>query len=234
MFNYTLDKKGTIKDNRGNELVDLAQNIFMKGTRGVSDYDIKRISKHFRMRPDLVSIAEYGSDQYAEIILKFAGVSNPFTIDEDDVFMIPNIEMVHGMMEVNNPGNDSQDVESVAESIRQYFKFVNQDYKSSSESYDKLDKMVIPSGVIDTTKPKDYLPPYISEDGRTALTVKGNRVYLGADSGLITADSVEKQEGALSSLIDEAIDSLSDTNCLYNGTQLVDFIRAQYQKNKGK
>jgi len=33
------------------------------------------------MRPDKVAFAEYGKDEYTEYILKYSGVSNPFSID---------------------------------------------------------------------------------------------------------------------------------------------------------
>jgi len=42
------------------------------------------------MRADKVAFAEYGTDEYTEYILKYSGVSNPFSIAEDDVLFIPD------------------------------------------------------------------------------------------------------------------------------------------------
>lgn len=40
-------------------------------------------------RIDLVSLSEYGSHDHADAILKFNGISNPFSIKEGDVLFIP-------------------------------------------------------------------------------------------------------------------------------------------------
>ena len=52
--------------------------------------------------------------------------------------------------------------------------------------------MKIPSGVIDTNKQKDFLVPYISEDGRTSITIRNNKVYFGEDSGMTSADQLAR------------------------------------------
>lgn len=44
----------------------------------------------YQMRPDLISMAMYGDIDEAEYILKFSGISNPFSLDKDDVLKIPN------------------------------------------------------------------------------------------------------------------------------------------------
>ena len=39
-----------------------------------------RVSEDYAMRPDLISMFAYGTDQYTDIILKFNGISNPFSL----------------------------------------------------------------------------------------------------------------------------------------------------------
>lgn len=43
-------------------------------------------------RIDLVSISEYGSHDYVDYILKFNGISNPFSITEGDMLTIPPLD----------------------------------------------------------------------------------------------------------------------------------------------
>ena len=50
------------------------------------------VNEHYVARPDLISLALYGDDKYADIICKLNGISNPFEINEDDVIIAPNIE----------------------------------------------------------------------------------------------------------------------------------------------
>ena len=64
---------------------------------------IRRVGNHkFVMRPDLVSFAMYGTDDNTEYILKFSGISNPFTLSDEDILKIPNDQEVYGMMAINN------------------------------------------------------------------------------------------------------------------------------------
>ena len=50
------------------------------------------VNKYYVARPDLISLALYGDDKYADIICKINGISNPFEINEDDIIIAPNIE----------------------------------------------------------------------------------------------------------------------------------------------
>jgi len=44
-------------------------------------------------RIDLVSLSEYGTHDHVDSILKFNGISNPFSIKEGDVLFIPKIDI---------------------------------------------------------------------------------------------------------------------------------------------
>ena len=51
-----------------------------------------RVSEDYEMRPDLISMYAYGTDQYADIIMKCNGISNPFSIKRGDLLLIPKME----------------------------------------------------------------------------------------------------------------------------------------------
>jgi hypothetical protein len=53
------------------------------------------VNKYYVARPDLISLAMYGDDKYADIICKINGISNPFELNEDDVLLIPNINYLN-------------------------------------------------------------------------------------------------------------------------------------------
>ena len=53
------------------------------------------VNEHYVARPDLISLAVYGDDKYADIICKINGISNPFEMNEDDMLLIPNIEYLN-------------------------------------------------------------------------------------------------------------------------------------------
>jgi len=183
------------------------------------------------MRPDLVSQMMYDTEEYTEFVLKFAGISNPFTLDDDDVLLIPNDSQAVGMMADNkNEMNGAADGVSsgTMAQIRNFFKFVNTEYQSDRSSYDRLKATKIPSGVIDTTAQQELEPPYISEDGKTAVTIRNGRVYFGEDSGMQIASQAAGTQSvtrSVQNILDNALTSLSDTNCLYNGMTLADWFR---------
>ena len=234
MFNYTIDQKPEVTDARGNRIIDLTKSIFARNATPVSDYEVVHMSDVYEMRPDLVSQAMYGTDTYTEFILKFAGISNPFTLYEDDILLIPNQNQAEGMMADNNSGDKAtSDAETRMAEIRNFYKFVNTEYKPDKTSYDNLKNTVIPSGVIKPSERTEYMVPYISEDGRTAITIRNNRVYFGEDSGMKSASQaaadLSAKEGvtkSVRSLLEQTQTALSDTNCLYNGMYTTDFFRA--------
>ena len=59
------------------------------------------VNKYYVARPDLISLAMYGDDRYADIICKINGISNPFELNEDDVLAIPNIEFLENCITKN-------------------------------------------------------------------------------------------------------------------------------------
>lgn len=52
------------------------------------------VNKYYVGRPDLISLAFYGTDEYADIICKVNGISNPFELNENDMLDIPALESV--------------------------------------------------------------------------------------------------------------------------------------------
>lgn len=242
MFTYTIDRKPEITDLNGNVIVDFVTPLFNKNSTGIEDYMVRRIdSEKYAMRPDLISFAMYGTEDYAEFILKFSGISNPFTLCEDDVLKIPNDQEVQGMMFVNHT-DEVVDYTDMETKIRNSFKYYDPTlnmYTKDGQSYRDLKNMKIPSGIIDAGKIQNttgnIMVPYISEDGRTSITIRNGYIYFGEDSGLNIAGQTSVQQAAnITSAIQQAIDNtatkLSDSNCLYNGTNLADFVRSNFNK----
>jgi hypothetical protein len=79
-----------------------------------------------------------------EFILKYSGISNPFSLKDDDILMIPNEEEAEARTAEGQTMNDNKAVEA---QIRNMFKFVNQDYKKDKTPYENLKKKEIKSAV---------------------------------------------------------------------------------------
>lgn len=52
------------------------------------------VNKEYVARPDLISLAVYETDEYADILCKINGISNPFELNENDIIIIPHIETI--------------------------------------------------------------------------------------------------------------------------------------------
>lgn len=80
---YTIDKKKVL-DNKlsiSTPTLLFSDSVQVQAVHEVSADETGRI--------DLVSLSEYGTHDYTDIILKFNGISNPFSITEGDVLYIP-------------------------------------------------------------------------------------------------------------------------------------------------
>lgn len=57
-------------------------------------FSICVVNKYYVARPDLISLVYFGTDEYADIICKINGISNPFELNENDCIYIPDIETI--------------------------------------------------------------------------------------------------------------------------------------------
>lgn len=243
MFHYSLDVKDSVTDKKGNVIRDLASSIFTRFSRSLKTYDVKSVTSNFNMRPDLVSVGEYGTDDNTEMILKFSGISNPFSFCKDDLVVIPAMSEAKTMMVADNPERTTSDSnkENSEVLLKNFFKFHNPNgYKKDYSSYDKITKMNIPSGAINENEGEEYSVPYISEDGEQSVRIANGKVYFGANSGVMSADQVnditstDMLNNKIQSIINNTKSALADSNCLYNGTQLSSLVKSTYKKNNSE
>lgn len=62
------------------------------------------VNKYYIARPDLISLAVYGSDEYGDFICKFNGISNPFELNEDMILYIPSISDINNILSKSGEG----------------------------------------------------------------------------------------------------------------------------------
>lgn len=224
MFDQTIDNKPYIVDNKGNEIVNFAKSIFAETAQALEGYSTIKMDEGHQMRPDKVSFDVYGSINYAEMVLKYSGISNPFSLSKDDVLMIPEYNTIYAQLakDVDENNDDSQ-----IEKIKNYFKFTST-YKPDQSSYKELANKNINSG-IKTPDEGDYMVPYISDDGKTAITIRNGRMYFGEDAGNSAATT--NLDEKIQNLINSTATAIAD-QCAMNGLSLTDFVRASTKNNE--
>jgi len=130
------------------------------------------------MRPDLVSRAGYGSTDLWDMILKYNGYSNPFAIDEDDIFLIPSLTDMNDQLAPSG----AQDV--FADTVRNQYidvsKKAQSDPKLALAEINRKDAQVkVAEGI--GFPSLNNLPPNIAEAGDREIVIKGGKIYFGPD-----------------------------------------------------
>ena len=167
MFKNSLDNKPKFTRSDGNDVVDLTQPMFELKSTTYDSINMYRVPKEYVMRPDLIAKSVYNDAGYAEVILKYNGISNPFSINEGDLILVPDLNSITAKFKVQSVTSDTTN----AEKIRNSYKYIDPL---------KIPK-TIDTGFEDrpatTGIPVDALPPNISTPGYTAITQRNGRTY---------------------------------------------------------
>jgi len=172
MFVSSIDTKTLFTRPDGTVVRDLTQGMFELKNRDYIAYNVYRVPKEYAMRPDLISKSVYNNSLYAEVILKFNGISNPFSIDEGDIILIPDLDAAKGKMKELGTSESQNN----AAKIRNSYKYIDPLKMPSKSDRTELDKFTTRQ-IVDT---KDgALPPNFAEEGTSQLTYRNGRVYFG-------------------------------------------------------
>lgn len=169
MFVNSLDKKPIVKRSDEVELRDLTSSMFDLDTKNYAKYNVYRVPKEFAMRPDLISGSVYGNSVYAEIILKFNSISNPFSIQEGDLILVPDLDSAQSIINTTQQGSDTDG----AKAIRNTYKYI--DPTKAPKANNEFTNRQIVSGA-----KEGALPPNMAEEGEEQITYRNGRVYFSS------------------------------------------------------
>ena len=100
-LNYSiLQNKGKLyknyEDGSSEEFIDLLTPTTQY--LDINNADLIMVNEYYVARPDLISLAVYGDDKYADIICKLNGISNPFELNENDLIYVPTMWQLEQML----------------------------------------------------------------------------------------------------------------------------------------
>ncbi len=172
MFSNTIDKKPTFKRPKdGRIFKDLTKSIFDFNAENFITYRAYKVPTEYVMRPDLISQAVYNNTAYTELILKYNGISNPFTIDKDDIILVPGLEGAKQNLKTQGTLTEND----AAEKIRKTFRYIDPTKNPERDKdTDNFDRRKLKEG---------DLPPNIAEEGTGQITYRNGRVYFGEGIG---------------------------------------------------
>ena len=182
MFKNTVDQKPFFVRPDGEKIRDLTQTIFELKNRNYVAYNVYRVPKEYRMRPDLISQSVYNDSGYAEFILKYNGYSNPFSINEGDIILIPDLDSVQEKLKVSGQGTEADRASKIRDSYR-YIDPLKRPKKG--EEAKKYDEREIKPGI---------LPPNITQEGEEPFYKRDGRVYFGPGAETCLQDGMSASE----------------------------------------
>jgi hypothetical protein len=182
MFPNSLDKKPIFVRPDKIEIKDLTSPMFdIRSNKNIS-YTVYKIPKEYEMRPDLIAGAVYNNSLYAEYILKFNGISNPFSIKEGDIILIPSLDSMRAI--ISKPSGTDVDG---AKSLRNSYKYID------PLKIPKFNNTFSNRQIIGGAK-EGALPPNIAEEEEPQITYRNGRVYFGTDVGTCLENGMTQSE----------------------------------------
>lgn len=211
MFQHTLDSRKEIVDWEGNRLIDLFPSVFDFKSNQIENYNVYKVTENFVCRPDLVSLRYYGTTEKTEYILLYNGISNPFSLDKDDILMVPNPAQADAQMK--NFDSESTSMNqfglNMTLAIKNAYKYI------SEKKFPKANaNLAFDNSNIGDTSTKRGLPTYEVDTDAAAVVVRNGRVYFGQNSGLLSASDIPTAniDAKIEQLVNSALGLLNNGN----------------------
>lgn len=169
MFVNSLDKKTKYVTDDGYECYDLSEGIIDSNRKQPSLINIKKVPPMFEMRPDLISNSLYGTPDYAELVIKYSMINNPFAIEKDDIIACISLSSINNQLretEIDRP--------NTFDAVKNYHKYIDKSKVPSKNGSDSMDIE------ISTKKDSDNIEPNMSKNGNNGIIIKNGKVYFGA------------------------------------------------------
>lgn len=214
MFKSSLDNKLLTTDPNGNEIVDLTSSPFRLNQK-ISHYFMRKVPSEYRMRPDLVALIELGSTEKTEYIMMFNQIGNPFSIDKDDVLLIPELVEADSLVYSDNTNmmlDRSSELDSSIRDllVQNYYKHSNRDPGVDMSSYDDFLNTPIPSGNVDqgtdTATQGSGRQPYMLENNERAMVIRDGRIYFNDKDDVGLRATLDTQDSSYPT--DQSIDGI--------------------------
>lgn len=167
----------------GEQIVDLISSSFNFGESD-SSMGVIAVNEYDVMRPDNLSERLYSSQEYWDVILKFNGISNPFSLDYGELLLAPQANYLEKMVSPPKTVTDK-----------------GAETKKKNESTTIKPKSKKDEKMLDAirTKVSEVLPPNINMTGAQNVKVENGRVILGAN--MTSASPTSQNQGSARSRV---------------------------------
>jgi hypothetical protein len=165
LYSKLLRAKSLFKLSTGESIIDLVRSTFNFGV-STSTMGPTVVGEYEAMRPDLVSEKLYSDQSYWDVLLKFNGISNPFSIDYGEILLAPSTNTLEKL--VVPP---KEVVEHGTEPAKK-----NEDALIKPKTTKDVNRLASIR-----TKVSEVLPPNVNLSGAQNVKVVNGKVILGGD-----------------------------------------------------
>lgn len=153
----------------GEQIVNLCEPVLGQSNTGIRIIDLFYVSD-MEMRPDLVSYVAYRTENYFDFVLKFNGISNPYSLDKDTIVFIPEISDFKTKF---NTVKKKEETKGSEFNIRDQYIEKTTNIDPRRAEFHNLLKTLKNKGM---NVAKDLFPPTIQEEGKNEANILENSV----------------------------------------------------------
>lgn len=134
------------------------------------DNEVFVVTDYHAGRIDLISLNVYGTAELSDQILKYNGISNPFSVAEGDVLIIPPADML--LIGWKKPGIDVKEANLVRDRFIETKRLPVQDQKRLEYLQRKASEK--------SNGAKEILPPNVLKPGQSNVIIQNGQTTVGA------------------------------------------------------
>lgn len=169
-----LKLKNTLVTPVNDTIVDIVSATFRFPRRNEFTEGYTIVQEEEAMRPDLVAVRLYSNSEYYEVLMKYNGISNPFSLESGRIISIPPYRELDQMLIAPR---------TILE-------------KGAERKAKNEDKLVNPKTVKDKKRlealkdrVKEIVPPNVNTSGNQNVKVRDGRVIFGEDVTQVNKDN---------------------------------------------
>ena len=175
-----IDNKNAIPNKLGTLISDLIYSTF-KFPKNIRGTGVSMVNEYENMRPDLLADRIYGSQGKWDVVLKYNGISNPFSLEFGTMIHTLNFQAVDTAYTIPREiASRGEKVETETSGITEPTKDKDRLANIAKKNKQRIELNKGPNG---------ELPPNINKPGDKNIKVKDGRVVFGEDVTALNKDN---------------------------------------------
>lgn len=175
LFIEVLNQKRYFTKPNGDTIIDLTYSSVDVSGDNPTEVNVIMLADDIAMRPDAVARAVYGDDSKLDLLLKYNGISNPFSLQAGDILVIPDPYQMMRKIKMPIADGTSEYNEHIAE-----FKYLDEQASTDNARVELLKLK---------SKNRELLPPNVNQPGDSNIKYKDGKIVFGEDVTTVSKEN---------------------------------------------